>query len=335
MRAIVWTGLLLLCAGQMVRAQQPVDTDRDGLSDVVEQRLLEQFAPHFYVGKHDCSNIPAEFLAGSKVPEVKAENGTIYGQVFPAAGSTATTPIAEIHFYHLWSRDCGPHGHHLDTEHVAVLVRASEMKPGSDLANASWKAQYWFAAAHENTVCDVSQISRASTLGAEDHGATVWISPGKHASYLNETLCRRGCGADRCDEMDALKTAKIVNLGEMASPMNGSVFVESSEWPLREKMTRTNFATEPIARLEALPTTDIAWVSPGRHPMQGVIARSARTEGALANSGENTSSAISLANDKTGNALGTGYRKTKGALGSAARHVGKALSVGDSRVKPH
>ncbi len=315
----------LLCAGTLVgqTATAPVDTDRDGLPDALEQVLLEQFSPTFMIGKADCSNVPAEFFPGKPVPTVELENGTIYGQVFPAAGSTAEKPLVEIHFYHLWGKDCGPHGHHLDTEHVAVLVRGSS----SDLGQAKWKAEYWYAAAHENSVCDVSQIARASTLHAEDHGAKVWISPGKHASYLNEMLCHRGCGADRCEEMVPLQTAKVVNLGELGRPMNGSVFVTSKEWPLAEKMSTTNFPAEPLARLNALPPTDIAWVNPGKHPMQGVIAHSAATEGALANSGQDTSAAISLADDKTGNALDTGYRKTKSALGNALHHVGKALGA--------
>ena len=265
---------------------------------------------------------------------MQAEDGTIYGQVFPAAGATPAVPLVEIHFYHLWRRDCGGHGHPLDTEHVAVLVRASQ----PNLSEATWKALYWYAAAHENTVCDVSQIARATTLHAEDHGATVWISPGKHASYLNETLCRHGCGADRCEGMIALPPRVPINLGEPGAPLNGSLFISSKEWPLLAKMSSSNFPAAPLARLNQLPETDIAWFSPGRHPAQGIIAHSSSTEQALAGSGRNTSSAISVAgdstgqalstaNDSTGNALGKSYRHTRHALGLSARHVGEALHV--------
>ncbi|MGI4830794.1 MAG: hypothetical protein ACRYFU_21770, partial [Janthinobacterium lividum] len=147
-----------------------VDSDHDGMSDTQEQQLLQQFLPTFLVGKEDCSNVPAEFQAGLPTPTVEAENGTIYGQVFPSRGSAGSEQTAEIHYYHLWKRDCGPHGHPLDTEHVAVLVSASQ----TAAASPGWKAVYWYAAAHENTVCDVSQITRASTLNAVDHGAKVW-----------------------------------------------------------------------------------------------------------------------------------------------------------------
>jgi hypothetical protein len=300
-----------------------VDSDLDGLNDATEQALLVQFQPTFMIGQHDCSNIPAEFQAGMKTPKVQSENGTIYGQVFPAKGSTAAHPMAEIHYYHLWRQDCGGHGHPLDTEHVSALMEAT----GGDAHDADWKAIYWYAAAHENTVCDVSQIARAKTLHAEARGAKVWISPNKHASYLNETLCQRGCGADRCEQMTELPKGAVINLGEASHPMNGSLFVASAAWPLEVKMTHTNFPAEPVARLNALPETDIAWFNAGRHPAQQIISISAATEGKLADSGANTTSAISLAGDQTGNALQKSYYHTKHALGTTAAHVGRALRL--------
>ncbi|HEY4355580.1 MAG TPA: hypothetical protein VGN16_07530 [Acidobacteriaceae bacterium] len=331
--------LVLLFAVNAVRAQeaQPAvvhaDSDHDGMSDDLEQALLVQFRPAFMVGKQDCSNVPAEFRAGVKTPQPEAEDGTIYGQVFPAKDSSGS-PAAEIHYYHLWRRDCGGHSHALDTEHVSVLVHASESGSGP----AQWKAVYWYAAAHENTVCDVSQISRASTLHAEEHGAKVWISPGKHASYLNETLCQRGCGADKCVEMTALPAGRIINLGEQGHPMNGSLFIASAAWPLAAKMEHTNFPEAPVERLNALPESDIAWFNAGRHPAQGIIAISSSTGQAIAGSANNTSAAIDTAGDatddalstaqtSTGNALGKSYRNTKHALGTSARKVGRALHV--------
>jgi hypothetical protein len=300
-----------------------VDSDHDGLSDALEQALLVHFEPAFMVGKKDCSNVPSAFVRNIVTPTVEQEDGTIYGQAFLSKLSRAGAPMAELHFYHLWKTDCGEHGHALDAEHVAALVRRSE--DGS--AAGQWKAVYWYAAAHENTVCDVSQIARASTLDAVNHGAKVWISPDKHASYLNETLCRRGCGADRCEAMVPLAAAAIVNLGEVGHPMNGSAFITSSAWPLAGKMTATNFPDGPVARLNAMPETDIAWFNAGRHPAQGVIAVSAATGGAIANSGENTTAAISVAGDSTGNALQKSYRKTKHALGVSIHSVGEALHV--------
>lgn len=364
MRSLLATALRagatsLIVATLQVGAQQSMsdayslrDSDHDGLSDALEQRLLDQFVPDFMMGEHDCSVTPAEFRTELRTPEVKADNGTIYGQVFPRKDATDQALTAEIHYYHLWRKDCGGHGHPLDTEHVAVLVRASD----AHTASARWKAVYWYAAAHENTVCDVSQIARASTLRAEDHGATVWISPGKHGSYLNGTLCQRGCGADRCENMVPLIPTKLINLGEPGTPMNGSAFISSSEWPLSTKMSNSNFPAAPIARLNELPEADIAWFNPGRHPAQGIIAHSSSTEQALAGSSRNATSAISLAGtstgdalstagtatvgavatggDSTGNAVQKSYRNTRHAIGISARHIGKALRFGHGDAPP-
>jgi hypothetical protein len=317
--AIFATAILLTTT---LHAQtQSLDSDADGLSDTLEQSLLTRFAPTFMIGKQECSNIPAQFQPDDAIPHVTAENGTIYGQATPVLSASSTAHTIELHYYHLWKTDCGPHGHPLDAEHVSVLINSTNPDP------IRWKALYWYAAAHENTVCDVSQITRAATLHAEDHGATIWISPGKHASFLNQELCTHGCGADRCDSMRPLAIHQIINLGELAHPMNGAVWSSSPQWPLATKLTRSDFPSAPIARLETLPTTDIAWFSPGRHPAQGVIAISGSAAEAIGTSGDDTVSAISLAGDSTGNALQKSYRKTIHALGTSTQHVGNALHV--------
>jgi len=326
----------LLCFGTMYlllapahgRAQQAaeaqssqIDSDGDGLSDALEQRLLNQFEPQFMVGADDCSIAPAEFFADAQTPEVKSDNGTIYGQVFPVKDEAGPAGLAEIHYYHLWRKDCGSHGHPLDTEHVAVLVRGSD----ADFSAGDWKGLYWYAAAHQDTVCDVSQIARASTLHAEDHGASVWISPGKHASYLDERLCGGGCGADRCEDMVPLHAPAPINLGEPSHPANGSLFVSSGAWPLMAKMSSTDFPAAAVERLNELPDTEIARFNPGRHPAQGVIATSSLTGQAIAGGGADTTKALSLAVSSTGDALSTANESTDGALSSAGGSTGSAL----------
>ena len=322
-----------------------LDSDHDGMSDALEQALLQQFVPTFMIATSDCSTRPARFTAGVQEPEVASEDGTLYGQAFLKRTVTGQGTTAELHFYHLWKRDCGGHGHPLDAEHVSVLVHTTEQ----DLLRADWKATYWYAAAHEDTVCDVSQISRASTLHAEDHGARIWISAGKHASYLNDGLCDRGCAADRCQTMTTLHSPELINLGEIDSPMHGAVFTASAAWPLSAKMLRSDFPSEPLERLQKMPDTDIAWFHSGRHPAQGIIAKSSRTEASLAASTTNTSTAISLAGNSatdaiskagdstgdavsaaggaTGGALEKSYKHTKHALGKSARHVRNALRL--------
>jgi hypothetical protein len=224
---------------------------------------------------------------------------------------------------------------------VAVLVTASDR----NLDTAQWTARYWYAAAHEDTVCDVSQIARASTLHAEQAGATVFVSPGKHASYFNETLCQAGCGADKCVEMVELHPARIINLGEPGHTMNGSVFTASTQWPVIGKMSNTNFPAESVARLNQLPDSEIVLFNPGKHPAQGIIAISSSTQQAIADSagnttssvaiaGRSTGSALSTAQDNTGDALRKSARATGNALGATVKHVGEALHLVKKPAKP-
>jgi len=324
---------LLLCAATFLAAQTPKpqalpDSDRDGLPDVVELELLQQFEPQWRIGKQDCSVKPARFAAEMKVPTVLADDGTIYGQASPYRGHKDEV---ELHFYHLWRQDCGQMGHALDAEHVAVLVRREEGRDG----DASWKALYWYAAAHEDTVCDASQITRASTLDAEEKGATVWVSPGKHASFLTEELCQYGCGGDRCAEMEKMKTAEVINLGELSRPAGGAEWVASPQWPLSDKMRRSDFTEARITRLERLPETDVAWANPAKRPAQAVIYGGNSTVNGIAVGGRSTDTALVLANDNTNKALDKAGRNTGNALTKSYKNVVKALgkaatSTGDS-----
>ena len=137
----------------------------------------------------------------------------------------------------------------------------------------------------------------------------------------------------------------MINLGEAGHPMNGSVFTASSEWPLTDKMNNTNFPPGPIARLNQLPDTDIAWFNPGKHPAQQIIADSSSTEqviaggathttSSLSKAGTSTDVAVSVALDGTGNALQKSYRHTIHALGASARYVGETLHPHKKTVKP-
>jgi hypothetical protein len=215
------------------------DSDRDGLADSLEAALLARFSPVFLVSSTDCSVMPARFAPQISIPTVMEDDGTIYGQAFPSKDHPGEV---ELHYYHLWRRDCGEFGHALDAEHVSALVQV-----GSDPNSA--KALYWYAAAHEDTVCDASHLARAESLAAEDRGATVWISSGKHGSFLSREVCMHGCGGDRCEQMEPLKVREIVNVGEVGAPMNGSEWLLSPEWPLKEKLVRSDFSDARLERV--------------------------------------------------------------------------------------
>jgi hypothetical protein len=185
MRFSILAGILTMAvvgvSGQEARNNAAVDRDHDGLSDAQEQALLTQFAPRFQISSKNCSSLPAEFESAVHKPVVIADNGTIYAQAFPRAGHREQI---ELHYYDLWRRDCGKKAHDLDAEHVSALLERDDA--------GDWKALYWHAAAHEDTLCDASQLARAKTLKAESHGPGLWISSGKHAAFLGRANCASG-----------------------------------------------------------------------------------------------------------------------------------------------
>jgi hypothetical protein len=288
-----------------------VDSDHDGLSDAQEQALLTQFVPQFQISSKDCSSQPAEFESAVQKPVVAAENGTIYGQAFPRAGHSEQI---ELHYYDLWRKDCGKKGHDLDAEHVSALLERDEA--------GNWKARYWYAAAHEDTLCDASQLARADTLKAESHGPELWISSGKHAAFLGPAICASGCGADRCTDIEKLSMAKVINVGEPAAVMNGATWTASREWPLGDKMRRSDFAEARITRLDRMAPDYIEWASPKKRPAQAAIlggdAAIAGVGTAMTSADSSTGKALDTASGKTGNALIKAYRGVKKALRSSA-----------------
>lgn len=259
------------------------DEDHDGLADSLEQTLLTQFAPRFLIVPKDCDLKPAEFQPHLPTPTVKARNGTIYTQAFHVPGGI------ELHYYHLWAKDCGRNSHPLDPEHVSVFLTND---------NGQWRARYWYAAAHEATACDRGTAVRASTQYAEWRGIEVWVSRGKHASFLSPEHCGRlGCGADRCDKADLLLVPQLINLGEPGRPLNGAIWAASPAWPLAEKM-KSDFPESLRAQLDQSPGV-ILTVTPN-YVAQPVALAASRTIDSL-----------SLANKKTESALGKAKRWVK------------------------
>ena len=217
---------ILIAAAIVTAAALPAsaqDLDRDGLDDAVEQRLIEQFVPTFLLSADECDGVPASFQSGSLTPKVASQNGTIYAQATPARGVDPSRSTIELHYFHLWRRDCGPNGHALDVEHISALVTADG-------------ARRWYAAAHEGTVCDASSTVSAQALDAEQHGPAVYISSGKHASYFDRDACRSGCGAESCGAAKQVAIARVVNIGERGAPLNGAAWIASERWPLAEKL---------------------------------------------------------------------------------------------------
>jgi hypothetical protein len=298
---------LLLVSAAAAQSDTPVDSDQDGLSDTVEQALLEKFRPTFMISVTDCAVRPARFEPGLSNPKPIAADGTIYGQVFPVPGSSNI----EIHYYTLWDKDCGRIRHPLDAEHVSVIVSNGQDSP---------KALYWYAGAHEKTACDISSGARAEAIKAQEHGPRVWSSAGKHALYLRRAMCGRGCGADSCENAVELPTREsIVNLGEPKSPANGSLWVASPQWMLADKMD-SDFPPETIARLDATSGETVITLR-GNSSIRGTIQGGDAVLDGAAMGAQHTGAALDTANDHTARSLAKATRATGRSLRKAWNSV--------------
>jgi hypothetical protein len=318
-----WVMVVAIAHGQGV---VEVDSDHDGLSDAREQALLERFVPRFQVSRTDCAVKPALFEEGVLKPTVVSRDGTIYGQVTPRENVKDGAAVVEIHYYDLWSVDCGRLGHPLDAEHVSVLLRAKTM----DSPVEDWRAVYWFAAAHEATVCDASQVAAAKALDAEWQGATVWLSAGKHGAFLSEPMCAQGCGGDRCAEMAPLVVARVINLGEPGVAMHGATWVRSPAWPLAAKM-QSDFSAAAIARLEHGEGVPVE-MNGAHGSVKGTIYVANSVANGVGDSATNTGDALNTAGLKTGGALDKADAKTDSALTKSAKAAGGALKKSTKAV---
>ena len=294
----------LLPSTARAQSEIPIDSDHDGLTDRLEQQLLEQFRPTFMIDAKDCAGLPARFQSDRVNPQPMAADGTIYGQVFPLSGSSNV----EIHYYTFWEKDCGHNPHPFDVEHVSVIV---SNPPGS-----APKALYWYAGAHEDTLCDISSGARAEALGAEEHGPRVWSSTGKHALYLRKAMCGHGCGADSCaDDVKLANGSDIINIGELNSPSNGALWVASSEWPLSGKMD-SDFSPIMLSRIDAASAETVITLR-GNSSFRGTIQVSETVLDSTATGVQHTGAALDTANDHTAASLGKASRATGRSLRKA------------------
>lgn len=267
------------------------------------REVLERFRPVFRISAADCDVAPASFDESAAHPKALDRNGTIYARAFEKKSSLLPGDWLEVHYYHLWARDCGKGSHALDAEHVSGLLQR---------VDGDWRAVYWYAAAHEDTPCDGSMAGRASFLDAEWRGPYVWISHGKHASYLSDASCRAGCGADSCERTKELAARPLVLLDEEAP------WVQSRRWPLRLKLG-SDFGDDLLGALAPKDLNRLVAARPYLSPAKRFLGAGNTgldaTGGALETGGRHTDGSLTLATKKTEEALGTATRSVKRFLG--------------------
>lgn len=317
--------LILLAALPVEPAPRDRDRDGDGVSDRLERELIETFRPEFLLDTEECADRPAEFEPMSVIPRVREVNGTIYARVSPSTALGRGRRALEVQYFHLWERDCGPFSPHpLDVEHVTALIVPETIPETGSPDAGGYHALYWYAAAHEGTMCDTSSAARAEAIAASDRGPRVWISKGKHASYFSHQLCRqRGCGVDGCGESRPMPLAGLVNLGERSEPLNGAVWTASRDWPLADKLG-SDFDTAVLARLEESDRPMLARINGNWRPVQFTVSIAKDIAGSAGKAGQQGGEGLLEAEEQTASALGKTLRAVGRALGQVARALGLA-----------
>ncbi|UCF35734.1 MAG: hypothetical protein JSU96_12945 [Acidobacteriota bacterium] len=306
------------------------DLDQDGLDDTLEEEVLRRFRPRFLVSSEDCDGLPAKFESDSTVPRAVTSDGTIYGQVFPVSPPGTSGFLIEVHYYHLWKRDCGDFGHELDTEVISTLLHSDRL----DAPSTEWRSVYWYAAAHEGTLCDSSNAARSEDIGAQSRGAAVWISAGKHASFLSVELCERvGCGGDRCEQMQLAPERELINVGELGSPMNGADWIASEAWPLSEKM-ETHFGLALLMRFESSESDQVFFTEEPLPTTKPLLLAGNKTYGALGVGSHYTGVALRTAGTHTDRAVGRAFKEAGRSFLGTLRAVGSFLGLSGKKADP-
>jgi hypothetical protein len=284
------------------------DLDHDGLADEFEQALLDRFVPTLVLSAVECDGLPATLEPWSADPRVVDRSGTVYGHVALRAARPGRVEI-EIKYFHLWGRDCGRPSHAFDVERVSALIHAPSLEAPAD----AWQAAYWYAAAHEGTVCDASSGATAESVRATGVGPYVYVSRGKHASYLNRGHCKWGCGSDLCDPGPPSPRGMIVNLGERDAPLNGATWLGSRRWGLGDKLA-TDFDPERRARFDRDPPSAVVALRVALRPVQAPILGGDTGLDAILLAGKTATLSLATAADATATAV----EATGQAIGTSA-----------------
>jgi hypothetical protein len=315
--------VLAVClAGAIAVPAGAQDLDADGLPDAIEDALLARFVPTLILSAGECDGLPASFVPGLDDPRLAARDGTLYGQVTPRPDTLPGGAAIEIKFFHLWVRDCGRPSHALDAEHVSALLTAPSLTAPPD----DWRAVYWYASAHAGTICDASSGARAPALRAERVGPYVYVSRGKHASYLDPGHCPWGCGSDSCRPDRVLPRGAVINLGEPDAPLNGATWMHSHRWRLANSLA-SDFVPATRADLDRAHPLQVLALRLGLRAHQAPILGGNTGLDAMLTAAGAAGVAVAAAGDATATAVDASAVAVRAAAAGVATALGKTAGA--------
>lgn len=161
------------------------DDDYDGIDDVLEDQLAEEFLPELRSHEDEGCGYP-----GSRP--------VLFRLRHPSVDEVPDTNYVVINYIRLFSDDCGVNSHQGDNEAFAVFLKK---------VNGDWMFSSVSAAGHANTPCEAQ---------SEGDEPIVWFTKNKHAPFADLGECDSNvfCADDHCDWDGPSYSHTLVNVGE-------------------------------------------------------------------------------------------------------------------------
>lgn len=243
------------------------DNDMDGLSDTLENLLLQHFVPTFIQFSDEgcpglsvgtsaitdtnltvCRIFPLfqQYTAGNNVSEIQSWPQAIVNERCLTTGLTWYENQIVIYGAVLYGKDCGLSGHTADVEAFSVLLKykgnADDISWRSDTTLANWEGVTIQTISHASTFCEIVETYPYKSISSPTGKDTVFISPDKHGNYLTIPGCNSSffCNPG-CNNTPFVKSVTVINVGEEAAPFVTDLGLYYSGYAGENPWSDTNF----------------------------------------------------------------------------------------------
>ncbi len=242
------------------------DNDQDGLSDTLENILLQHFVPTFIqYNDDDCSGLSTgtsgmtdtnlvvcrifplfqQYISGSNVSSIQAIPSPLVNEKCLYAGLTWYDNRVVIYGTVLYGRDCGLNGHIADVESFSILLKytysSDDLMWRYDTTLNHWQGITIQTIAHAGTLCQSVETYPYRSNEFPNGKDTIFVSPDKHGNYLTIPICNDSfCNPD-CNDTSSVKNIRIINAGEVTAPLITDLGIYYTGYSGESPWSDTNF----------------------------------------------------------------------------------------------
>ena len=234
------TQVISRCGGSYLVTPSPfTDNDLDGLSDTMEQVLLQQFIPVFIQFSDEncpgpstgtsnptdsnlvvCRVFPLlqQYTASNDVALIQNSPSSLINEKCLHTGLVWYDNLIVIYGALLYGKDCGLNGHTADVEGFSISVKYvgsnDDISWRSDTNMNNWEGVTIQTISHAGTICQIVETFPYLSNSFPSGKDTILASPNKHGNYLTKSQCNNSfiCNPG-CNNTPSVKNIKIVNVG--------------------------------------------------------------------------------------------------------------------------